>query len=232
MEGKIDLRFKLGTPLDDHSMESVLDSMVEILVLPQQSAIRHVSSGPFASFQKEIFELHTEVQYCLWAMNVSLSVYMNLLNLVDIKIRQEISGTISKFLSEWKGLRDHRLSDALDQLIVNEFRNHNILEIPDTERIQQDKGCQLLSSTVVSYIKDIATKLDSSSGNDLNSTLDIVFPPSKNFLGRFFFPRLASVSYKILELIKCNLCCSRDMDSIFDSLDSDWSTVSSFPCSE
>lgn len=203
-----------------HSVDAILDKIVEILVLPHQSASRQISLSPFSRFQKEMTDLHMEVQFCLWAMNVSLSVYMRLLSLVDIRIRQEISGVVSKFLSEWKGSRDQQLSKALDDLIVNEFKNHNILEIPDTELIQQDKGCQLLCSTVESYIKDIAIKLDSSNGNDLDSTIDIVFPPSKNFIGRFFFPRLALVSYKIMELIKSKACSLCELDSDFSSNDS------------
>lgn len=214
-----------STALDDRIMDDILDRFVGILVLPHQSAIRQISLKTFASFQKEFLDLHTEVQFCLWAMNVSLTVYMGLLNLVDIDVRQEISKVVSKFLSEWKGPRNGQLTHALDELIVNEFRNYNILEIPDTELIQQDKGSQLLSSTVESYIKDIAIKLSYSCENDLDSTIDIVFPPSKNFIGRYFFPRLASVSYKLLELIKHNsfLTCSPDCE--YQSNDSSESTI-------
>jgi hypothetical protein len=202
-----------GNPLTDHSLDSLMDKMIAILVLPRSSAIRQISSSPFASSQKDLFDLHAEVEYCRWSMNVSLSVYMKMLYLVDIGIRQEISGNVSKFLAEWNGTRDHQLSAALDELIIFEFKRHEILEIPDTELIQADKGCQLLNSTIESYIKDIAIKLDSSSGSDLDTTIDVVFPPSNNFIGRYFFPRLATVSYKLLELIKRNYCVSSDFGS-------------------
>ena len=216
----------------DSNMDAVLDQIVGMLVLPWPTAFKQIHSSPFISHVKEILELHSEVHFCMWAMNLSLSVYMKLLNFVDIKIRKEISNIVSRFLSEWKGARDTQLADALDELIISEFRKHAIADIPDMERLQQDKDYQMLSSTVASYVKDIAMNLDSARQNDVDSTIDMIFPPSKDFIGRCFFPRLASVSSKLLDLIRGSLQQLDDSEASNDSTKSSLSTVINSPIFE
>lgn len=210
-------------------MDASLDRIIGILVLSWPAAFKQIHSSPFASHVNELLELHSEVHFCLWAMNLSLSVYIKLLNLVDIQVRKEISGDISRFLSEWKGARDTQLSDKLDELIISKFRQHALTQIPDMERLQQDKDCHMLSSTVETYIKDIAVKLDSRFNDDVESTIEMIFPSSKDFIGRHFFPRLASVSARLLELIKCKFQQSEDTVSGNDSKDSEMSTNPSSP---
>jgi hypothetical protein len=223
------------TKILDSCVDSMLDGFVGMLVIPWSLALKQVSTGPLAPLiasKTEIFELHQEVQFCLWAMNVSLSVYMKLLNLVDIKVRKEISNVVSRFLSEWKGVRDSNLSDALDQLIILEFNKYAITDIPDMERLQRDKDCQVLSSTIACYIKDIAVKLDTIRENDVGSTIEIIFPPTKDFIGRCFFSRLASVSARLLDLITCSLVLENSGDSSSRSTDTTRSTTVSSPVYE
>jgi hypothetical protein len=177
-----------------------IDGIIGLLVLPL---------SPQTTFSKDEIELHKEVQFCLWAMNISLSVYLKLLSMVDIKIRKDISDVVSKFLAEWKGA-EGLLSDALDVLIISEFTKRNLTDIPDMENLQRNQNCQMLSSTVACYIKDIAIQLDAMHHGDLDSAIGITFPPSGHFIGRCFFPRLAAVASRLLELTKSDSDLSRD----------------------
>lgn len=176
------------------TVETVLDNFVGLLVLP---GIPNCTS--------ELIELHTEVQFCLWSMHISLAVYMKLLSLVDISVRQAVSDTIGQFLAGWRTGRGQALSDALDALIIQEFRKHSITDIPDMAKLQRVKECHSISSTVANYIKEIAVKLDSIRQSDFESTIDVLFPLTKLFIGRCFFPRLAAVASKLLDLIKPDL---------------------------
>ena len=190
------------------AVEATLESIVGLLVLPLPLIPECMLLGSFVPCRAEIEELHAEVQYCLWSMHISLSVYMKLLYLVDISVRQEVSDVIGRFLADWGGGRGQALSDALDVLIISEFLKHSIVDIPDMESLQRNKYCASISSTVATYIKDIAIKLDAMRQGDVESTIDFLFPISKNFIGRCFFLRLAAVSSKLLELIK-----SSELDS-------------------
>ena len=176
------------------TVETVLDSLVGLLV---QNGAPNCTS--------ELTELHTEVQFCLWSMHISLAVYMKLLSLVDISVRQEVSDTIGQFLAGWRTGRGPALSDALDALIIKKFRKHSITDIPDMAKLQRIKECHSISSTVANYIKDIAVRLDSIRQSDLESTIDVLFPLTKLFIGRCFFPRLAAVASKLLDQIKPDL---------------------------
>lgn len=202
-----------GHEYNDSSMDEILEHIVGVLVSPLPVLPDFVSLGFFGPFRAELKELHCEVQFCLWAMNTSLSVYMKLLSLVDISTRMEISNKVSQFLANWKGGKTAALSDTLDAFIISEFVKHSVTEIPDMERLQRDKDCHVLSSTVACYVKDIALNLNSVSQNDLESTIEIIFPPSKNFIGRCFFPRLAVVSSRLLELINSRLSLELSDDS-------------------
>ncbi len=189
----------------DSNVDATLDTFAGLLVLPSSLLPKFMSQESMSPFRGAIEELHKEVQFCMWAMNISLSVYMKLLTLVDISIRREISDTISQYLAEWKGEQDTVLFDSLDELIISEFTKHSVTEIPDMELLQRSQESQVLSSTVACYIKDIALNLDSMRQSNLEETIEIIFPSSKNFIGRCFFPRLATVSAKLLELINQSL---------------------------
>lgn len=182
------------------SVEAELDRMVNLLVLPPM---------PESRFR----ELHTEVQFCLWSMHISLSVYMKLLTLVDIGVRQGVSDVIGRFLAGWRGGRGPALSDALDALIIAEYQKHNLLDIPDMAKLQRIKECHSISSTVANYIKDIAVRLDSIRQSDLESTIDVLFPLTKHFIGRCFFPRLAVVASKLLDLLTADMDSENSMNS-------------------
>jgi hypothetical protein len=186
-------------------------------VLPKQ-----ISLGFFEPHRAEIEQLHAEVRFCLWAMNVSLSVYMKMLYLVDIRIRQEVSDTVGNFLADWKSGRSHELSDALDVLIISEFTKHSIREIPDMEKLQRNRECASISSTIVTYIRDIAVNLDNMRHGDLDSTIEILFPTTERFIGRCFFPRLACVASRLLDLIRapCQLHSSESLSSAHSTLTS------------
>lgn len=217
----IDTGFSLLRPsIDDSSVEAILDSIVGGLVLPQPLDHKSISHGFFVKFQDEIDLLHKEVQFCIWSMNIALSVYMQLLNFVDISVRMEISNVVSQRLSEWKGAIDTTLTNILDELIISEFKKHALTDIPNMEHLQRNTNSHILCSTVACYIKDIAIKLYAMHQCDIESTIEVIFPPSKNFIGRCFFPRLASVSSKLLELIK-----SSESEPSSNSLDSINSTL-------
>lgn len=183
-------------------MHSKLENMAGLLVLPFPYLPKEISLDTFEAYREEIFEMHKEVRYCLWAMNVSLSVYMKLLRLVDISVRQEVSDIIGKFLSDWNKGQCQELTDALDVLIISEFTKRSITPIPDMEHLQRDRHCDSISSTVASYIRDIAVNLDNMRQGDLDNTIQLLFPHNKKFIGRCFFPRLASVSYRLLDMLK------------------------------
>lgn len=200
-----------------------MESIAGILILPFPILPTEIPLGYFEPYRKEISEMHSEVRYCLWAMNVSLSAYMELLCLVDISIRQEISDTIGTFLAEWKGGRTHTLSDSLDELIISQFTKHSITRIPDMAKIQKDKHCDSISSTVAAYIRDLAVNLDNMRQGDLDGAIQFLFPFTEKFIGRCFFPRLAVVASRLLDLIKSGPC--RDPNSI-DSNSSDDSAFS------
>ena len=211
------------TSINDSSMEAILDSIVGGLVLPQPLDHKSLSCGLFFPFQESVDKLHKEVQFCIWSMNIALSVYMQLLNLVDISVRMEISNVISQYLSEWRGDRDPSLFDSLDKLIKSEFMKHALTDIPDMDHLKRNKNSHILCSTVACYIKDIAINLDAVNQCDIESTIDVIFPPSKNFIGRCFFPRLASVSSELLELIKSSVYSECELSS--DSMNSTNSTL-------
>ena len=199
-----------------NNLEAILDSLATLLVIPLQRIPKSWPLGTFDSCRAEIEQLHKEVNYCLWSMHISLSVYMKLLCLVDISVRQEISDAIGRFLADWRDERGPALSDALDALIISEFTRHSVVDIPDMKRLQRSKDCESISSTVAAYIKDIAMKLLTMREGDLESTIEILFPSSMNFIGRCFFIRLATVASKLLDLIKCyeldsadSLCSTR-----------------------
>ena len=161
-----------------------------------------ISLGSFEPYREEMQEMHAEVMYCLWAMNVSLAVYMNMLRLVDIGVRQEVSDVVGRFLADWKDGRSHSLSDALDVLIISEFTKRAISPVPDMAHLQRERHCESISSTVASYIRDIAVNLDNMRSNDLESTVEFLFPHTKKFIGRCFFPRLAMVSCRLLDILR------------------------------
>lgn len=189
-------------PGSGSDMHSRLESIAGLLVLPFPYIPKEISLDVFEAHREEILEMHQEVRYCLWAMNVSLLVYMKLLYLVDISVRQEISDTIGKFLSEWTKGRCQELTDALDVLIISEFTKRSITPIPDMEPLQRDGHCNCISSTVASYIRDIAVKLDNMRQNDLEHAIQLLFPHTEKFIGRCFFRRLASISIRLLEMLK------------------------------
>ena len=145
--------------INDSNVEAILDSIVGGLVLPQPLDHKSIAHGFFAPFQDEIDKLHEEVRFCIWSMNIALSVYMQLLNFVDISVRMEISNLVSQRLSEWKGEINTTLSDRMNELIKSEFEKHSLTNIPDMEYLQRDKNSHILCSTVASYIKDIAIRL-------------------------------------------------------------------------
>lgn len=185
---------------------SRLESIVGVLTLPFPLLPKEISIGYFEPYRTEIAELHKEVRFCLWAMNVSLAVYMKLLCLVDINIRQEISDVVGNFLAGWKEGRTHALSDSLDVLIISEFTKRSITPIPDMALLQREKHCDSISSTVAAYIRDIAINLDNMRQNDLDGTIQSLFPFTEKFIGRCFFPRLAVVASRLLDLIKLDSC--------------------------
>lgn len=198
--------------------EIFLERLIELLVLPLHTSLQSVD-GVFFPHGREVEELHTEVQFCLWSMHIALSVYMKLLSSVDISVRQGVSDTISLFLANWTDGRGPALSNELDELIISQFREHQITDIPDMARLQKVKECASISSTVAAYIKDLTMSLVGTAGESTESTIEVLFPPSKNFIGRCFFPRLAVVSCKILELVR------RDASDNEDSLCSAESTL-------
>lgn len=205
------------------SVYSKLESITGVLILPFPILPAEISLGYFEPYRKEITEMHSEVRYCLWAMNVSLSAYMELLCLVDIDVRQDISDAIGNFLAGWKGGRTHALSDSLDELIITQFTNHSITRIPDMAKLQKEKHCDSISSTVAAYIRDLAVNIDNMSQGDLDGAIQFLFPFSEKFIGRCFFPRLAVVASKLLDIIKLDSC--KDPYSI-DSNSSEESTFS------
>ncbi len=186
-------------------LESMLDDAVELLVCPLPLIPSCIPLGFLSRYRQEMDKLHEEVHFCLWAMHVSLSVYMKLINVVDISVRQRISDVVGQFLAEWKGGKGHALSDALDALIISLFREHSLVDIPDMARLQRNKNsikdCAPIRSTVAAYIKDLAMKLSGGSTGSAD-TIEILFPSSDKFIGRCFFPRLAAVSYKLLDIIR------------------------------
>ena len=182
--------------------EKILDRLVELLVLPLHPSLK--SEGSFFPHGKEIEALHVEVQFCLWSMFMALAVYLELLNFTEINTRQRVSDVVSQFLADWRSGRTPALTDALDELIISQFRANGITDIPDMARLQRIKDCAPISSTVANYIKDLTMKLDRSSGSveSTASSIESLFPVSRNFIGRCFFPRLAAVSIKLLDLLR------------------------------
>lgn len=205
---------------------SKLENIAGLLVLPFPFIPEQISLDVFEPFREEIYEMHKEVRFCLWAMNVSLSVYMKLLYLVDISVRQEVSDVVGKFLSEWTKGRCQELSDALDALIIAEFTKRSITPIPDMARLQREKHCESISSTVASYIRDIAVNLDNMRHGDLDNTIELLFPHTKKFIGRCFFPRLAAISYRLLDMLKRSSGRSDDSASMDSTLTSETSLSS------
>jgi hypothetical protein len=187
-------------------MYAQLESIAGILVLPFPFIPKEIFLGAFEPYRDEMQELHGEVMYCLWAMNVSLAVYMKMLYLVDITVRQHVSDAVGQFLAKWEDGRCHALSDALDVLIISEFTKHAITPIPDLARLQREKHCDSISSTVASYIRDIAVNLHNMREADLDGTIEFLFPHTKKFIGRCFFPRLAKVSCRLLDMLKPTHC--------------------------
>ena len=205
------------------SIYSRLESISGVLVLQFPILPMEIHLGYFEPYRKEITEMHSEVRYCLWAMNVSLSVYMELLCLVDIDVRQDISDTVGNFLAGWKGGRTHALTDSLDELIISQFNLHSITRVPDMVRLQKEKHCNSISSTVAAYIRDLAINIDNMSQGDLDGAIQFLFPFSEKFIGRCFFPRLAMVASRLLDIIKLDSC--KDPNSI-DSNSSEESAFS------
>jgi hypothetical protein len=210
-------------------MHTQLENISGMLVLPFPYIPKEISLGSFERHRDEIQEMHQEVRFCLWAMSVSLAVYMKLLYLVDISVRHEISDTVGKFLSEWTDGRGHRLSDALDTLIVSEFTKRSITPIPDMARLQREKHCESISSTVASYIRDIAVNLDNMRQGDVDSTFQSLFPHTVKFIGRCFFPRFSRVSLRLLDMLKQHYS-SISTPCTDDSLCSTLSTASGDLC--
>lgn len=187
----------------DSTLENDLERVVNILVLPMHFIPDVVFLGPFTVHRAEIETLHKEVQYCIWSIDVTVSVYMKLLNLVDIKIRNEISDNVSHFLAEWKGGKGQALYDALDSVVIAQFCKHSVTKLPDMKRLQCGSGNQhVFNSTVANYIRDIALRMHSMRQMDIDATIDNVFPLTKSFVGRRFFPRLAAVAFRLLELVR------------------------------
>jgi hypothetical protein len=184
--------------------EGDIEKIVGILTLPLHILPKAVSLDEFSSHRGKIEELHQEVHYCIWSMNLALTVYMRLLTLVEIDVRRCVSDTVSQFLADWRGGKSLALVDALDTLVISEFTKRNITPVPDMAQVQKDcnKNWALISSTVASYIKDIAIRLNNARHCDLDSAIDIIFPASKNFIGRCFFNRLAVVSSELLNLVQ------------------------------
>lgn len=208
--------------------EVILDRLVELLVLPLHPSLR--CEGSFFPYGREIEELHAEVQFCLWSMYMALAVYLELLNSMDISVRQGVSDVVGQFLANWKGGRSPALADALDELIIAQYRENRIADIPDMARLQRIKDCAPISSTVAAYIKDLTMKLDRSGSVSSESTIDTIenlFPTSQNFIGRCFFPRLAAVSYKLLEFIRRDPEITEMAEAFEDSVNSLCSTLSS-----
>ena len=206
-------------PGSGSDMHSKLENMAGLLVLPFPYLPKEISLDTFEAYREEIFEMHKEVRYCLWAMNVSLSVYMKLLYLVDINVRQEVSDVIGKFLSDWTKGQCQELADALDVLIISEFTKRSITPIPDMENLQRDRHCDSISSTVASYIRDIAVNLDNMRQGDMDNTIQLLFPHTKKFIGRCFFPRLASISSRLLDMLKHSYNALDDSASKDSTLD-------------
>ena len=183
----------------DHEIQPKLDDLIEFLVKPTPSVI---PLGEFEEHRAELGILNKEVRYCLWAMNISMGVYMKLLYLVDIDVRQDISDVVSGFLASWETEEGPALSDAMDVLIISEFTKHSIPMIPDMARLERNAHCVSIQSTVANYIKDLALKIDNMRHFDIDIIIALLFPLSEKFIGRCFFPRLAVVSTRLLELIK------------------------------
>jgi hypothetical protein len=204
-------------PLIRGYAEVLLDRLIDLLVIPLPPNLK--CEGSFFPYGRAFEELYTEVQFCLWSMHMALSVHMELISSVDISVRLKISDTVAQFLADWRGGRGHALSDALDELIIRQFRDNDIVEIPDMARLQRIKDCAPISSTVASYIKDLTMRLDKSEAS-AESTIEMLFPVSDKFIGRCFFPRLAAVSYKLLELVRLDLESTDSVDSLCSTLTS------------
>ena len=170
------------------SIYSRLESISGVLVLQFPILPMEIHLGYFEPYRNEFTEMHSEGRYCLWAMIVSLSVYMELLCLVDIDVRQDISDTVGNFLAGWKGGRTHALTDSLDELIISQFNLHSITRVPDMVRLQKEKHCNSISSTVAAYIRDLAINIDNMSQGDLDGAIQFLFPFSEKFIGRCFSP--------------------------------------------
>ena len=184
-------------------MQSKLEILLKFLVkqMPEFTPL-----GEFEARRAELQELNKEVRYCLWAMNVSIGVYMKLLHLVDIEVRHLISDAIGYFLADWKGEKGAALSDAMDVLIISEFTKYSIPNIPDMALLERNEHCDSIQSTVENYIEGIALKLDNMRHMHIDTVIEVLFPSSDKFIGRCFFPRLAVVSCKLLEIIKDSSC--------------------------
>lgn len=217
--------------------EVILDRLIELLVLPLHPSLK--INGSFFPYGREIEEMYTEVQFCLWSMFMALAVYLELLNSVDISVRHKVSDVVGQFLADWRDGRGPALADALDELIIRLFRENRIADIPDMARLQRIKDCAPISSTVAAYIKDLTMKLDKSTDltdstintiNTINTikTIESLFPVSQNFIGRCFFPRLAAVSRKLLELIRRDPEISTQITGDVNSLCSSLSSLCSF----
>jgi hypothetical protein len=185
-------------------VEEGIEKVVGVLILPIHYLPKAVSLDQFAPQRSKIEKLHQEVHYCIWSMSIALLVYVRLLNLVDMDIRRDVSDKVSQFLADWKGGKSHALIDALDALVISEFTKRGITPVPDMVRLQKDHQTNwaLLSSTVASYLKDIAVRLSNARHCDIDSAIDIIFPSSKNFIGRCFFHRLAVVASELLDLVQ------------------------------
>jgi hypothetical protein len=201
----------------------ILDSIVTVLVIPFPMVPVSWPLGAFDPYRTEIEQLHKEVNFCLWSMHISLSVYMKLLYRVDINVRHEISNVVGRFLADWRDERGPALFDALDALIISEFVRYSLVDIPDMNRLQRSKDCETIRSTVAAYIKDIAMKLLVMREGDLESTIEVLFPSSSNFIGRCFFTRLAAVASTLLDLMNG----FHGFEAELDSADSLCSTRSS-----
>ena len=193
----VDTLALFGSKIGIHA-ETALDRLVEMLVLPLHPSLRY--DGAFFPYGRDIEELHIEVQFCLWSMFMSLAVYLELLNLAEIGIRQKISDVVGQFLASWRDGKGPALSDALDELIISQYKKNGIKDIPDMARLQRIKDCAPISSTVATYIKDLTMKLDKT--GSVESTIELLFPVSRNFIGRCFFDRLAVVSSKLLQVLR------------------------------
>lgn len=206
------------------NMCSYCDEIIALLVQSRHNTVEQLRNKTPVSFHEDIIRLYTEVQYCLWAINVSLSVYMHLLNTVDMRTRQMMSESVSRFLSEWKSGQCEELHITLNDFIQREFRTYDIPTLPTTDHLYKENNTKLLESTVENYIGDITNRLCSVDENDMDTAINIVFPPSKNFIGRYFFPRLGIISQSLINIFKQSMHFESELDSDFDS---SHSTVSS-----